>query len=84
MTEQQQSVLRKAAHDLGEHFDTIQIFVTTHQPAELGGTMHGSLGVGNWYARYGQIREWLIRTDEDAKCSVRHERAREENDGEED
>jgi len=73
MTEQQLSPLRKAIHDLGEHFESVQIFVSTHQPAEVGGTMHASVGVGNWYARYGQIREWLIRTEESTKCDVRRD-----------
>lgn len=71
MTEQQIAILKKAVHDLGEHFDSVQIFVTIHQPAEVGGTMHAAAGVGNWYARFGQIREWLIRTEEDTRCHVR-------------
>jgi len=35
--------------------------------------VHASAGVGNWYARYGQIREWVIRTEEETKCGVRSE-----------
>jgi hypothetical protein len=73
MTEQQLSPLKKAIHDLGEHFESVQIFVPTHQPAEVGRTVHASAGVGNWYARYGQIREWIIRTEEETKCSVKSE-----------
>jgi hypothetical protein len=83
MTEQQLSPLKKAIHDLGEHFESVQIFVSTHQPAEVGGTVHASVGVGNWYARYGQIREWVIRTEEETKCRVRLECANED-DGDED
>jgi len=78
MTEQQFTPLRKAIHDLGEHFEAVQIFVSTHQPAEVGGTMHACVGVGNWYARYGQIREWIIRTEEETKCGVRSEFAEED------
>jgi hypothetical protein len=83
MTEQQLSPLKKAIHDLGEHFGSVQIFVSTHQPAEVGRTVHASAGVGNWYARYGQIREWIIRTEEETKCSVRLECVNED-DGDED
>jgi len=36
MTEQQLSPLKKAIHDLGEHFESVQVFVSTHQPAEVG------------------------------------------------
>ena len=78
MTEQQLSPLKKAIHDLGEHFESVQIFVPTHQPAEVGRTVHASAGVGNWYARYGQIREWIIRTEEETKCGVRSEFAEED------
>jgi hypothetical protein len=83
MTEQQLSPLKKAIHDLGEHFESVQIFVPTHQPAEVGRTVHASAGVGNWYARYGQIREWIIRTEEETKCNVRLECVNED-DGDED
>ena len=83
MTEQQLSPLKKAIHDLGEHFESVHIFVSTHQPAEVGGTVHACVGVGNWYARYGQICEWVIRTEEETKCSVRLECANED-DGDED
>ena len=83
MTEQQLSPLKKAIHDLGEHFESVQIFVSTHQPAEVGRTVHASAGVGNWYSRYGQIREWIIRTEEETRCSVRLECVNED-DGDED
>ncbi len=83
MTEQHLSPLKKAIHDLGEHFESVQIFVSTHQPAEVGGTVHASAGVGNWYSRYGQIREWIIRTEEETRCSVRLECVNED-DGDED
>lgn len=49
---------------LGEHFDTVQIFVTRHMPAELDGTITVNRGAGNWCARYGQVREWLIYEEE--------------------
>lgn len=80
MTEQQFTPLKKAIHDLGEHFEAVQIFVSTHQPAEVGGTVHACVGVGNWYARYGQIREWVIRTEEETKCAIRLECANEDDD----
>ena len=83
MTEQHLSPLKKAIHDLGEHFESVHIFVSTHQPAEVGGTVHASAGVGNWYSRYGQIREWIIRTEEETRRSVRLECVNED-DGDED
>ena len=56
-----------AVESLGEHFDTVQIFVTRHEPTTEDGTIAFRSGAGNWYARYGQIREWLIMADQQAK-----------------
>jgi hypothetical protein len=79
VTEAQQATLKKAIHELGEQFDTVQIFVTVHQPAECGGTLHASSGVGNWYARVGQVNEWLTIQNEESKCHVRRDWATREN-----
>ena len=80
MSDQQKAALKKAIHALGEHFDSVQIFVTTHLPAEVGGTFHATVGVGNWYSRVGQIKEWVIHQDEAAKCEVRRNMALSEDD----
>jgi hypothetical protein len=42
---------------LAEHFDAVQIFVT--RPSE-DGTVTCQWGSGNWYARYGQVKAWVI------------------------
>ena len=47
----------KAIADLLPYFDTVQIFVTRLEPD--GNTMSCSDGKGNWYSRFGQVREWL-------------------------
>ena len=47
------------AHQLAEHFDSVQIFVT-RQHGEVASTGSYETGVGNFYARFGQVREWLI------------------------
>lgn len=49
----------RALRELGEHFDTVQIFATRHESGEENGTVHVSLGLGNWYARFGQVQMWL-------------------------
>lgn len=56
--------LKKAAAELGEHFDSVQIFATRHEPALTTGTIAAHHGVGSYYARYGQVREWVLRCDE--------------------
>lgn len=58
---------------LGEHFDSVMIFCTRHDEGQEGGTVNCALGSGNWYARYGQCREWLITNDERTRESVREE-----------
>jgi hypothetical protein len=54
--------VKRHARALMEHFDNIQIFVNRHDPKgdDEGGTLNIQWGLGNWFARYGQIREWLV------------------------
>lgn len=54
--------LQDACHQLGEHFDTVQIFVTRYEPGEKH-TVNAHYGIGNWLARYGQMREFLMGKD---------------------
>lgn len=46
----------KAINLLSDHFDTVQIFCTR---TENGQTVHVTMGVGNWFARYGHVIDWL-------------------------
>lgn len=64
-------IIRRHADQLGEHFDAVHIFATKHLPSEMGGTATFQLGVGNWYARYGHIHEWMIKQDEFARINAR-------------
>ena len=52
---------------LSEHFDSVQIFVTKHDNAAYNGTRNINWGTGNWFARYGQVMEWLKRTENEIK-----------------
>ena len=62
----------KAAVDaISEHFDTVQIFVNRHESSLLDGTMNINYGVGNWFSRYGQVREWCIKQDEYVRERIR-------------
>lgn len=42
---------------LVEHFDSVQIFCTRDNGG-IDGTTSITKGVGNWFARVGQVREW--------------------------
>lgn len=46
---------------LSEHFDNVQIF-TSRIDAD-GDTEFHDKGGGNYYARTGQVRHWLIQQD---------------------
>ena len=50
--------INKAASDLGEFFDSVQIIATRYHN-ETDGTTRVSGGYGNWYARYGSTVEWV-------------------------
>lgn len=54
-----------------EHFDTVQIFVTRHMPAEADGTISINDGKGNWHARHGQVRDWIVGADEIIRMNAR-------------
>jgi len=56
------AMLKEHVAQLGQHFDTVHIFVTRVSPKE-GGTINANWGDGNWYARYGQVHNWFIRQD---------------------
>lgn len=68
-------IVERAVNALAEHFETIQVFVTRSN-SEVGakpeGTINVALGAGNWFARYGQVKEWCVRSDEDTRLSRRH------------
>lgn len=62
--------IRKAVDELGEHFDTVQIFASRHESGEHDGTLRITLGVGNWFARYGQVHCWLLAEDESTRNQI--------------
>lgn len=64
--------LQRAVENLGEHFDTVQIFVTRYEPdSEGGGTVNVNWGCGNWFARKGQIDNWVTKENERLRREVK-------------
>lgn len=57
-------LVTKHIRALMEHFDTVQIFVSRHMPAEEDGTITLADGGGHWLARRGQVRDWQLGCDE--------------------
>ena len=71
-TDRDDALIDRHIAALMEHFDTVQIFVSRHQPGRGGGTMVLDRGAGHWHARYGQIREWQLRMDREVKRMCDH------------
>lgn len=69
--EQDIKLITDHVNALGEHFDTVQIFCTRHEPTEADGTIAIQKGVGNWFARYGHIRTWIAKQDESSRIEER-------------
>lgn len=65
--------VKQACQVLIEHFDTVQIFVTRHEPEQEGGTVNVAYGEGNWFARYGFICDYMIRQDEHTRRRIQPE-----------
>jgi hypothetical protein len=78
--ERDEEALQKALDQLGEMFDTVQIFVTRNVGETDGNTVFRARCVGNHFARLGQVRDWLIRRDEETRVEVRKQLKEEEGD----
>lgn len=63
MTPSDVEIVRQAASRLMEHFDSVRIFVTKHD-GETDSSQETSVGGGNFYAQYGQVRSWLDQMDQ--------------------
>lgn len=57
----------EAIEALSAQFDTVQIFCTRHEGENTIAVRKGS---GNWYARHGQVMEWLADKDEVVRASA--------------
>lgn len=71
--DQEFEIVRRAASGLAEHFDSVHIFCTRQGTATESGTVNVNCGEGNWFARYGQVREWVVKQEELSRQSVRED-----------
>lgn len=60
--EEDRELLNDTLESLLERFDSVQIFVTRHRKGSKN-TDYSTIGGGNWFARLGQINEWLVKAD---------------------
>lgn len=55
--------IKKACEDLYPFFDSVHIFANIHEDNKTG-TVRTDYGLGNWFARYGQISLWAENSAE--------------------
>lgn len=60
----------KHVNGLLEHFENVQIFVNFRE-GEKDQTRSLERGGGNWYSRYGQVRDWVTFTEERTRRDAR-------------
>lgn len=70
--DREMQILRSHALQLHEHFESVQIIVTRHD-VEEDGTVLAHHGEGNWFARYGSVKEWLLKLETRTKREVMRE-----------
>lgn len=66
--------LKNAVAILSQHFEAVQIFATAKDPADEKIYLTYNHGSGNWYSRYGLVREWITLEDERSRLRAREER----------
>jgi hypothetical protein len=69
MTDPHSEMLRKHVQILSEHFDSIQIFATQHISDGPDDTHTKSyrFGSGDWFARYGHVKDWIIKVEDQTR-----------------
>lgn len=67
------AIMQHAIDRMSEHFDSVQVFVSRYEPNQEGGTMSLHLGQGNWFARFGQVKEWVVKREENARIDCRRD-----------
>ncbi len=65
--------LNRIADTLDERFDSVVVLVTRRDITTKCRTIHFSVARGNYYAKMGQIREYLAKEDEASRMEVRDE-----------
>lgn len=66
-----EGLVEQTVAKLREHFDSVQLFVSKATDDGKRDTEGFSVGSGNWYARIGQIDEWMQMKKEQTKLYIR-------------
>lgn len=66
--EELERIVKSHVAQLSEHFDSVQIVCTKQHE---GGTIVVPYGEGNWFARYGSVKEWVVKREEAMRMELR-------------
>lgn len=55
--------------EIHEHFDCVQVMVSSQLEEGSGGTFHIYSGAGNWFGRVGMARDFLTRDEANTHSS---------------
>jgi 5'(3')-deoxyribonucleotidase len=64
-------MIDKHVRELGEHFDSVQIMITTKHNDS---TRCFQRGCGDWYARFGNAKAWVVREEEILRIETKEDR----------
>lgn len=65
------ALLKSHALQIFEHCESVQIVATLHKPDR--GTRVINWGEGNYFARYGSAKEWVVKQEEQMRVEQRPE-----------
>lgn len=63
--------VQKSIDTLGEFYGAVQIFVSRDSDDGDGGTINLTRGTGNWFARYGHVKNWINEVEENTRDEAR-------------
>lgn len=63
------AIVQKHLDEMMEYFDSIQIIAVRYD-CESEETHRLSKGKGNWYSRYGSVRDWVDSCQADTESEV--------------
>lgn len=72
-----EKLIEEAIQKLGEHCQSIRIFVTYPSDDGTNSTKGHTKGSGNLYAQIGQVREFMVEQDEYVKEYIKSKREKE-------
>lgn len=67
----EQRLLQNAIEMLLEHFENVHVFANRYDANDDGNTLSIDRGQGNYHARYGLVKHWLISQEEHVRLEAR-------------